>query len=172
MSSNDDLKAIRTILEQLASDAGQTIGDVAHPVALGQLMDEALEPFAQRQVQLTLPDTLRERDVRVPGRTFAHALRSVVKNALEASAEGEAVQVDVMVEDDRLAIQVADQGIGMSPEVLARATEPFFSTKPTGKGMGLGLFVSRSVADALGGRFVLDSQLGQGTLARFELPLT
>jgi two-component system sensor histidine kinase RegB len=59
----------------------------------------------------------------------------------------------------------------MSPAVLARATEPFFSTKPRGQGMGLGLFLAQSVAEQMGGRLELSSSSGSGTLARLILPV-
>jgi two-component system, sensor histidine kinase RegB len=54
--------------------------------------------------------------------------------------------------------------------VLARAGEPFFSTKPTGVGMGLGLFLTRALAERLGGTLRLESMPGAGTSAMLELP--
>jgi signal transduction histidine kinase len=54
---------------------------------------------------------------------------------------------------------------------LARVGEPFYTTKPTGQGMGLGVFPARAVAERLGGGLVLHSVAGQGTVATFSLPL-
>ena len=67
-------------------------------------------------------------------------------------------------------ISVADTGIGMSPEVVARATEPFFSTKPVGKGTGLGLAQVYGIARQAGGTMRIDSREGQGTTVRLLLP--
>lgn len=67
-------------------------------------------------------------------------------------------------------LSVVDDGPGMSPDVLARATEPFMTTKPAGQGSGLGLAMVRDFADRAGGSFVLDSRPGQGTAARLKLP--
>jgi len=67
-------------------------------------------------------------------------------------------------------IVVADEGPGMSADVLARAGEPFFTTKAPGSGMGLGLFLARSLAEQLGGTLSLDSTTGRGTRATLELP--
>jgi two-component system sensor histidine kinase RegB len=59
----------------------------------------------------------------------------------------------------------------MSQDALRHAGEPFFTTKEPGKGMGLGIFLVRTVADRLGGRLTLESSLGAGTSAALELPL-
>jgi len=67
-------------------------------------------------------------------------------------------------------VSVADTGVGMSPEILAKATEPFFSTRRGHGGCGLGLAAVRDFAEAAGGRFVLTSREGRGTTARLYLP--
>ena len=69
-----------------------------------------------------------------------------------------------------VAIRVTDQGTGMDAETLARATEPFFTTKGVGKGTGLGLSMIHGLANQLGGGFYLESELGAGTSAEIWLP--
>jgi two-component system sensor histidine kinase RegB len=69
-----------------------------------------------------------------------------------------------------VAIEVQDFGEGMDPGTLERAGDPFFTTKDPGRGMGLGLFLVRTLANRLGGRLVMRSVPGEGTLARLELP--
>lgn len=74
--------------------------------------------------------------------------------------------------DDQLTLEVRDNGAGMPAADLARAFEPFFSTTFGQGGSGLGLFVAHSLASGmLGGSLALESQPGEGTLARLELPL-
>ncbi|GAA3995872.1 response regulator [Sphingomonas humi] len=68
-------------------------------------------------------------------------------------------------------ISVIDTGEGMSPATLARAVEPFFSTKGIGKGTGLGLSMVHGLAAQLGGAFDLSSVVGQGTRADLYLPV-
>ena len=58
----------------------------------------------------------------------------------------------------------------MSGEEVARAGEPFFTTKPPGAGLGLGLFLVRAFADQMGGTLRVRSALGQGTTVVLELP--
>jgi two-component system sensor histidine kinase RegB len=57
----------------------------------------------------------------------------------------------------------------MTPEVLARVGEPFFSTKPPGRGLGLGLFIARTLSEQMGGRLYLESRPGRGTTATVEI---
>ena len=68
-------------------------------------------------------------------------------------------------------LSVIDAGCGMDAATLARAVEPFYSTKETGRGTGLGLSMVHGLAAQLGGRFVLSSVLGQGTRADLYLPI-
>jgi len=68
-------------------------------------------------------------------------------------------------------LSVEDTGEGMDSVTLARAVEPFFSTKGTGKGTGLGLSMVHGLADQSGGAFRLESQLGVGTKAELWLPV-
>jgi CheY-like chemotaxis protein len=66
---------------------------------------------------------------------------------------------------------VADEGEGMDEATLARATEPFFTTKGVGKGTGLGLSMAYGLAAQSGGRLVLKSRKGEGTVAEIWLPV-
>jgi PAS domain S-box-containing protein len=69
-----------------------------------------------------------------------------------------------------LRLSIADTGTGMSAEVLARASEPFFTTKPVGKGTGLGLAMARGFAEQSGGTLWIDSEAGRGTTVSLWLP--
>lgn len=68
-------------------------------------------------------------------------------------------------------LSVSDQGEGMDEATLAKATEPFYTTKGIGKGTGLGLPMVMGLAEQSGGRLVLQSQKGQGTTAEIWLPV-
>ncbi len=67
-------------------------------------------------------------------------------------------------------LQLTDTGAGMSPETVKRAFEPFFSTKPRGRGTGLGLSMVYGTITNHGGKVFLDSELGRGTTVTLQLP--
>ena len=71
----------------------------------------------------------------------------------------------------QLCLRVSDAGTGMAPETLARATEPFFSTKPRGQGTGIGLAMAHAFAEESGGRLVIESLPGCGTTVSIRLPV-
>jgi signal transduction histidine kinase len=98
------------------------------------------------------------------------ALRNVAVNALEAMPEGGTLSLIVAPVKDGVEFRVRDTGIGMSPEQLARACEPLFTTKKGGTGLGLALV--RRVAEAHGGHLSFESGPDCGTTARLWLPMS
>jgi signal transduction histidine kinase len=71
--------------------------------------------------------------------------------------------------DDRVAIIVADRGVGMSPADLAHVFDPYFTTKRGGT--GLGLPIAKNIVEGLGGTIAVASSVGHGTEIRIELPI-
>ena len=98
-------------------------------------------------------------------------LDNFLTNAVDAlsAAEG-TVTVSTKRLGDRVAIEVADTGSGIPPEVLAQIFDPFFSTKGPGKGYGLGLAISLTLAETLGGGINVESKVGKGSRFRLWLP--
>ncbi|MBX3428975.1 MAG: MASE1 domain-containing protein [Hyphomonadaceae bacterium] len=106
---------------------------------------------------------------------FEVALLNLAVNARDAMPEGGdlIIQAENILGDDQekcVAISVADSGEGMSQETLARAFEPFFSTKAAGHGTGLGLAQVYGFATQCGGKVNIDSALGHGTTVTITLP--
>ena len=156
----EQVQRCRAILDQMATDAGEHAGENIVPCSLAEIL--ALE-----NVRVELDDAARTRQFLFPPRALGQAIRGIVKNALDASPD---VVVRASCENGHVRIEVRDQGAGMPPDVLARAGEPFFTTKPPGKGMGLGIFLTRALVERLGGSLRLVSVVGKGTTAIVELP--
>ncbi len=96
---------------------------------------------------------------------------NLLDNALRASPSGQVVELRASADSRELRIEVVDRGRGMSADLLRRAQQPFFSTRSLGSGSGLGLFVSRSILETLGGSLVLRSAPWSGTSALVSVPL-
>jgi CheY-like chemotaxis protein len=86
-----------------------------------------------------------------------------------SNAPPEAVPAE-LPPSDYVMVSVTDTGTGMSEEVLAKAVDPFFTTKPVGSGSGLGLSMVQGVASQSGGGIRIDSRVGQGTTVSVFLP--
>jgi two-component system sensor histidine kinase RegB len=110
--------------------------------------------------------------LRVPWHGLAQVLASLVKNGFDASdsASGR-VALTIDEAQGRARFTVSDAGSGIADAELAHVGEPFFTTKPPGAGMGLGVFLARTFAERLGGALTLSSELGKGTRAVLELPM-
>jgi len=112
------------------------------------------------------------------------ALLNLAVNARDAMPDGGAISItasETTVEDRKLdglapgryvKLAVIDTGTGMDAATLARATEPFFTTKGVGKGTGLGLSMIHGLAEQMKGELVLRSTVGRGTTAELWLPVT
>ena len=108
------------------------------------------------------------------------ALLNLAMNARDAMPNGGAITLSARPEritrgppepGDYVCLSVADEGEGMDEATLARATEPFFTTKGAGKGTGLGLSLVHGLVEQSGGRFALRSRKGVGTTADLSLPV-
>ncbi|MBI3040078.1 MAG: HAMP domain-containing histidine kinase, partial [Chloroflexi bacterium] len=100
-------------------------------------------------------------------------LLNLVSNALDALAESQKKEIHLEVhwEGDFVRLAVTDSGCGLTPEIMEKIYEPFFTTKPVGRGTGLGLTISRNIINSLGGDIACQSQPGVGTTFTIILPL-
>lgn len=102
-------------------------------------------------------------------------LANLVSNAIKYSPEGGTIRMGARTDGDWMVAYVSDQGIGIPPEEHERVFERFYRVdnrlKREAQGVGLGLYLSRAIIDAHGGRIWVESQLGRGARFRFTLPL-
>lgn len=97
---------------------------------------------------------------------------NLVTNAAQALPEGKGeIVITTRAEDNGVAVDIADNGKGIPPDVLPRIFDPFFTTKEAGKGTGLGLSISYKIVSQHGGRIEVISKPGAGTRFTVHLPL-
>lgn len=161
----------KEILSELATGVGHAHGEMTEPASIKALVAAALDGLpseARARVRVEVSEGIDT--VHVPSTLLVRALKNVLANALSPAVGAIRVEVSARRSEGRLRLEVRDDGAGMPEAVRARATEPFFTTKPAGAGMGLGLFVTANLLEQLGGRLELVSEPGRGTLAALELP--
>ena len=124
------------------------------------------------EIQLEIPDDPEVQNVWVDPGLFRLVFDNLLENAMQAMKGAGPVQVTVLEEDldgvPMVRIDVIDSGHGMESEVLERAKDPFFTTRPSGTGLGLPI-VQRIMA-AHGGELRLESEQGRGTTASLLIP--
>ncbi|MCP4247050.1 MAG: HDOD domain-containing protein [bacterium] len=179
-------QALRTIAEQAhrASAIVTELLSFAKPEP-SQLQTLSLEPWLDRLRQHWLassslgPEQLAVRlddpglTVRVDPDQLAQVFEALIANALEAATpENARLQINSAsaASDDTIVLSVLDNGVGMAPDVLEHALDPFFSHRPAGRGRGLGLSRAYSLLLSNGGRLWIDSTPGIGTAVHLELP--
>jgi PAS domain S-box-containing protein len=117
------------------------------------------------ELQESLPAVLGERGA------LGGALMNLCVNAMDAMPDQGTLTLRTRsLPDGRVELALEDTGKGMPPEVLARAMEPFFTTKAIGKGTGLGLAMVYATVKAHGGSVSLQSEVGRGTAVLVRLP--
>jgi len=144
---------------------------------MNDILERALGPsiFLTTNFPLSLPAVNSDRT------QLESALLNLAVNARDAMPAGGTIAITAnrrtarpggkLRSGEYVVISVADSGEGMDAETLAKATEPFFTTKGIGKGTGLGLSMVHGLAEQSGGAFVLISAKDEGTTAELWLPL-
>jgi two-component system, NtrC family, sensor histidine kinase HydH len=100
---------------------------------------------------------------------LAQVFNSLLANAVEATEPGDQVRLLARRKGNVARVELSDSGVGIAPSQLQSIFKPFFTTKPTG--LGLGLPLARRIVLRLGGQIQIDSRPGQGTVVRLQLPL-
>jgi two-component system sensor histidine kinase RegB len=163
-----ELDRCRTILSRLGADSGQMPGEAPVELRVDEivaLVTDPLSPGQRSRLRVSVPPDAAL--VRLPRAALLQVAQNLLRNALDGSDGPVSLSVELV--DSDLRFRVEDEGPGMAPEVLSRVGEPFFSTKLPGQGLGLGVFIARTLAEQMGGRLTLESSPARGTKALVEI---
>jgi PAS domain S-box-containing protein len=148
------------------------------PVSLNEIVERTLEIRAYElrleniSVELALSEELP--DALADGAQIQQALLNLLVNAEQAIRQAkESGHIWIRtrrVSADRIALEVADDGPGVPPEVVLRIFDPFFTTKPAGVGTGLGLSILYGIVHQHGGEVSVENRAGGGAVFTVELP--
>jgi signal transduction histidine kinase len=142
------------------------------PTDLAALIDDLIDFFGPTArtgnieikcyVPAGLPSLSLDRDL------FKQALLNLLLNAQQAMPQGGELTIQAVAEPDGVCLSLIDTGKGMTPDVLAKAFQPFFTARAGGT--GLGLAIVRKIVQAHGGSISAESEVGKGTKFTIRLP--
>jgi signal transduction histidine kinase len=148
--------------EHVAEGTGDAIA------ALGDTLALLEGEMAARRVTLSREIGPGRAEVGLDNESLKQVYLNLVLNALEAMSEGGVLAVAVAERGGHIEVRIGDTGPGMTPEVVARLGNPFFTTRA--QGSGLGLFLSRRLVESGGGSLRIESAPGKGTVCTVLLP--
>lgn len=158
-------------LMQLARPGSDAIEPLDLNAAVKDMVEMLQRAGKLRHVKVELNFALDRAIANVNRIKIEQILVNLIGNAVDAIGSNEGrIDVDVYGDGDRLVCQVRDTGSGMPPEVIEKIFQPYFTTKPEGKGTGLGLPVAREIVTSYGGTLAVHSRPGAGTTFKFDLP--
>ena len=165
---------VRGIIDDMRTFSDAAIGEVSR-LNLGRVVTWAVQRFESRTSGEKVERDLQEvPQVWAGEASVAQVVWNLLENAHEAvqglSPEERRVAIGLRPVGNEVLLTVEDNGEGMSPDVEARAFEPFYTTREVGQGTGLGLFVCQGLVEAMNGAIELETAPGQGTTVRVRLP--
>lgn len=172
------LMRMQKMVRNLKSFGSRQRIDPPEPVDMGQVLAAAAEVLAPRLAELGQSLHLAA-PAGLPA-AQGHPIRleqvatNLILNAAEAAAAAaasEPISVSLTVQGPMLRLTIADRGRGIDPALRTRIEEPFFTTRITGEGLGLGLAITRGILDQMGGQMDFAPRPGGGTLTIVDLPL-
>jgi len=155
----------------------------AAPVDLAAAVATALEVLAPRlrELQIATEIALPADLPPVAGNPaqLQQVITNLVLNAAEATrnadpamaAPAAPLRIAAEAREGRLLVSIADRGPGIPEDLRERVFEPFFTTRVSGEGLGLGLSITRTILEHMGGRIAFAARAGGGTLATLDLPV-
>lgn len=161
---------------RLLRSFGRKDGGTREPVRVGRCVRSAVGIAAHRAgadgVSIEVAGDLDEFVVFADPVQLDQVVLNLVVNALDAVAGRPApcVAISAELQGDSVLIRVADNGGGIAGDLVGRIAEPFFTTKQTGEGLGLGLSISRAIVTEFGGELTFTSREGEGAVFVVRLP--
>jgi PAS domain S-box-containing protein len=174
-SMEDGVRRVQKIVRQLLDFSQQhepafVLTDINHVVNRVLVLTTHL--FAPNRIVLETGFGQGLPNVMVDRHMIEQVLMNLVLNAVQAMKDGGVLTIRTSVVEGICVIEVCDTGSGISPTVLPRIFDPFFSTKSEGEGTGLGLSVSLGIVERHGGKILVDSEVGKGTTFTLCLPVS
>ncbi len=165
-----EVKRCRSILDRLRENVTDGLGESDEEITIAELWKELQGCLPAELVnRIEFNDQTQNKHFLIPKVAMIQACAILLNNAYHADPGVRPILLEIQYRDEILSCSVCDQGDQLSETIIERAGEPFFSTKAPGEGMGLGLFLVRTLALRLGGDLRLAKLSPHGTKALFTI---
>jgi len=166
----DGVQRVNDVLSALDAHARPADGTDLQAVNVRDGIESTLRILEHRMKDITIHrDIDATESVRAPARAFNQVVLNLLDNAIRAG--GQNVWVKSEQRGRMVCVEVADDGPGVPPDLVSRIFDPFFTTRDEGEGTGLGLHLSRRIAQDCGGEIRYDTRPGGGALFVVEVPV-
>ncbi|MCX5807469.1 MAG: ATP-binding protein [Proteobacteria bacterium] len=181
----DDLREYMDVIQEQAFRCKNIIKDMidltkkkgfeVQEIDLNSCLNELLKLINFKKMNIRLLKDITPYLPHVKGDLNAvkQSFMNILQNAVDSveEREGGIITVKAYSTDSKVRVEIEDNGVGIHDGLIDRIFEPFFSTKATGKGVGLGLTLCHEFLNRMGGSIEVESKLGMGTLFKVALPI-
>jgi signal transduction histidine kinase len=166
-------RLINDLLDMASIEAGQ-LYMAPEPLAAAELLDETVDAFAPiaaaKDIALQAEPGSGTPVANVDRGRILQVLANLVSNAIKFTARGGKISVGATREPDGIRFAVSDTGIGVPADALLGLFQRYRQVRKDRRGVGLGLYISKSIVEAHGGRIWAESQPGAGSTFYFTVP--
>jgi two-component system sensor histidine kinase RegB len=167
----EEIERCHTIVRAMSGRGGELMGEMPGTITTREVIERAKADLsALADGGITVTGNGLDREITTYRESLVATLRTLLKNAIEACGTKATIVIEAAQENLGIRFTVTDNGAGIPTELQKRVGEPFFTTKPVGQGLGLGLFLVTVFARRIGGTFEIQSKEGQGTKAILLMP--
>lgn len=163
----EQIKSCKKIIDDLRLKSGVLQAENFEEISLGELIEEITVIFSKKIIVDQDFDPASR--LTLPTQATIKILQGLIANAIDSDSQTP-VQFSCNLEKGILKIQILDKGKGMNEEQLRKLGQPFFTTK-SGQGLGLGVYLAKSLIALLGGKIKFESKQDKGTNVKIEIPI-
>ncbi len=142
-------------------------------VTLDEIIEKTLPLLKMkwRSYRLNLDLKASQNRIHVQPQLISQVIYNLIQNACQAMPNGKTLHLKTYQQSQSVIMEVTDEGTGISDAIKGSIFKPFFTTKPTGEGTGLGLSLSKQFVERFGGQLTFQTVEGKGTTFKMELPI-
>ncbi len=168
-----EISRCKEYLTSLSEKTGDLAGETPQSVLALDLINQVILPFKNSKNHFEINGPSEHILQSIPVKSLTIGIRALVKNALDASVDSpKRVVINHQIINNLNQIEIIDYGSGMNQETLELIGEPFFSTKNTEQGLGLGVYLAKLAIYQIGGELIYKSTQSKGTATIIKFPIS